>query len=202
MLWAGIGIDPELRSSRKWGTCYFSVQSFSIPVGSFTIHPWIRTRQLCTARKGDSSVFCTKKEGYLGVCQATERVDSTGERLYWRRDPQLSNCLQRPPVQDKKACTRPYSTPLHTANFPMQYRNDIRILDRGAPLHAPCIGLHCAHNAPDCHPTAPTLLRHRVRAGLSGAGWGHVVLAGHPTIKKRNAAPTNGDLSPFPCGLS
>ena len=58
------------------------VQSFSIPVGSFTIHAWIRTRQLCTARKGDSSVFCTKKEGYLGVCQATKRVDSTGERLY------------------------------------------------------------------------------------------------------------------------
>jgi len=59
-----------------------AIQSFSIPVGSFTIHPWIRTRQLCTARKGDSSIFCTKKEGYLGVCQATQRVDSTGERLY------------------------------------------------------------------------------------------------------------------------
>ena len=61
------------------------IQSFSIPVGSFTIRPWIRTRQLCTAGKGDSSVFCTKKEGYLGVCQATQRVDSTGERLYNRK---------------------------------------------------------------------------------------------------------------------
>jgi len=58
------------------------VQSFSIPAGSFAIHPWIRTRQLCTARKGDFAIFCTKKEGYLGVCQATKRVDSTGERLY------------------------------------------------------------------------------------------------------------------------
>jgi len=46
------------------------------------IHPWIRTRQLCTARKGDFAIFCTKKGGYLGVCQATKRVDSTGERLY------------------------------------------------------------------------------------------------------------------------
>jgi len=78
----------------------------------------------------------------------------------------------------------------------------MRTLDRGAPLHAPSIGMHCAHNAPGCHFTAPTLLRHRVRGGLSGAGWGHVELAGHPTIKKRKAAPTNGDLSRFPCGLS
>ena len=122
--------------------------------------------------------------------------------LYWRRDPQFSNCLQSPSVQGKKACTRPYSTPLHTAKFPMQYRNDIRILDRGAPLHAPSIGIHCAHNAPGCHSTAPTLLRRRVRGGLSGAGFGHVDLAEHPTIKKRDAAPTNGDLSRFPCGLS
>jgi len=67
------------------------VQSFSIPVGSFTIHPWIRTRQHCTARKGDSSVFCTKKEGYLGVCQATQRVDSTGERLYRAASPAAPN---------------------------------------------------------------------------------------------------------------
>jgi len=114
--------------------------------------------------------------------------------LYWRREPQFSNCLQRPPVQGKKACTRPYSTPIYTTKIPMQYRNDIRILDRGAPLHAPSMGLHCAHNAPACHSTAPTLLRHRVRGGLSVAGWGHVELAEHPTIKKRNAAPTNGDL--------
>jgi len=122
--------------------------------------------------------------------------------LYWRRDPQFSNCLQRPPVQGKKACTRPYSTPLHTAKFPMQYGNDIRISDRGAPLHAPSIGLLCAQNTPGCHPTAPTLLRNRVRGGLSGAGRGNVELTGHPTIKKRNAAPTNGDRSCFPCGLS
>jgi len=66
----------------------------------------------------------------------------------------------------------------------------------------PSIGIHCAHNAPGCHSTVPTLLRHRVRGGLSGAGWGHVELAGHFTIKKLNAAPTNGDLSRFPCGLS
>ena len=58
------------------------VQSFSIPVGLFTIHPCIITGQLCNAGKGDSSVFCKKKEGYLRVCQATQRVDSTGERLY------------------------------------------------------------------------------------------------------------------------
>jgi len=122
--------------------------------------------------------------------------------LYWRRDQQFSNCLQRRPVQGKKACTRPYSTPLHTAKFPMQYRNDIRILDRGAPLRAPSIGIHCAHNAPGCQSTAPTLLKRRVRRGLSGAGWGHVELAGHPKIKKRDAAPTNGDLSRFPCGQS
>ena len=122
--------------------------------------------------------------------------------LYLRRDPQFSNCLQRPPVQGKKACTRSYSTTLYTAKFPMQYRNDIRILDRGAPLHAPSIGLLCAQNAPGCPPTAPTLLRNRVRGGLSGAGRGNVELTGHPTIKKRNAAPTNGDRSCFPCGLS
>jgi len=56
--------------------CVWTILYFSI-----TIHPWIRTRQLCTAGKGGSSVFCTKKEGYLGVCQATQRVESTGERL-------------------------------------------------------------------------------------------------------------------------
>ena len=63
--------------------------------------------------------------------------------LYWRRDRQFSNCLQRPPVQGKKACTRPYSTPLHTAKFPMQYRNDIRILEPGAPLHSRRIDKNC-----------------------------------------------------------
>ena len=44
--------------------------------------PWIRTRQICTARKGDSAVFCTKKEGYFGSYQAITRVDSTVERLH------------------------------------------------------------------------------------------------------------------------
>jgi len=47
-----------------WSPRVHTVQSFSIPVGSFPIHPWIRTRQLCTDGKGGSSVFCTKKEGY------------------------------------------------------------------------------------------------------------------------------------------
>ena len=40
------------------------------------------TRHHCTGRKGDSAIFCTKKEGYLGVCRATKRVDSIGEKLY------------------------------------------------------------------------------------------------------------------------
>ena len=39
--------------------------------------------------------------------------------LYWRRYPQFSNCLRTPPVQDGTACTRPYSTPLHTAKLPI-----------------------------------------------------------------------------------
>ena len=39
--------------------------------------------------------------------------------LYWRRYPQFSNCLRTPPVQDETACTRPYSTPLHTAKLPI-----------------------------------------------------------------------------------
>jgi len=147
--------------------------------------------------------FCwPSPKGLLSTWYIFETIGAYAIFLYWRRDPQLSNCLQRPPVQGKKACTRPNSTPLHTAKCPMQYRNDICILDRGAPLHAPCVGLHCAHNAPGCHSMAPTLLRHRVRRSLSGAWWGHVELAGHPTIKKRNAAPTNGDLSRFPCRLS
>jgi len=42
----------------------------------------LRTRQLCTARKGDSAVFCKNKEGYFGPYQATTTVDSTRERLY------------------------------------------------------------------------------------------------------------------------
>jgi len=45
-----------------------------------------------------------------------------------------SSCLQRPPVQGKKACTRPYSILLHTTKYPMQYRNDIFTLGLGAPL--------------------------------------------------------------------
>jgi len=63
------------------------VQSFSIPVASFTMHPCIVTRHHCTDRKADSAIFCTKKQGYLRVCQATKRVDSIGERLYRRRRP-------------------------------------------------------------------------------------------------------------------
>ena len=39
--------------------------------------------------------------------------------LYWRRYPQFSNCLRTPPVQDETACTRPHSTPLHTAKLPI-----------------------------------------------------------------------------------
>ena len=39
--------------------------------------------------------------------------------LYWRRYPPFSNCLRTPPVQDETACTRPYSTPLHTAKLPI-----------------------------------------------------------------------------------
>ena len=66
--------------------------------------------------------------------------------LYWRRDLQFSNCLQRPPVQGKKACTRQYSTPLHTAKIPMQYRNEIRILEPGAPLHSHRIDKNCVHD--------------------------------------------------------
>jgi len=66
--------------------------------------------------------------------------------LYWSGDPQFSNCLQRPPIQGKKACTRQYSTPLHTAKFPMQYRNDIRILELGAPLHSRSIERNCVHD--------------------------------------------------------
>jgi len=78
------GWDPELGCDGP-KIDHPHIQSFSIPVGSFAIHPWIRTRQLCTARKGNFAIFCTKKEGYLGVCQATKRVDSTGERLYSSR---------------------------------------------------------------------------------------------------------------------
>ena len=153
-----------------------------------------------------------------GICQNWEDSNRSGDTtctmddrresgahaifMYWHRDPQYLSCLRRLPVQGKRACTRPYSTPFHTAKFPGQYRNDIRILDRGAPLHAPKIGLHSAQNAPGFHYTARTLLRHCVRGGFSSAGWGHVELAGNPTIKKRNAAPTNGDPSRFPCGLS
>jgi len=81
LCWAHTAKDLSFYWSTPLGPAG-SVQSFSIPVGSFAIHPWIRTGQLCTGGKGDSSVFCTKKEGYLGVCQATQRVDSTGERLY------------------------------------------------------------------------------------------------------------------------
>jgi len=57
--------------------------------------------------------------------------------------PTISNCLQRPPVRGKKAYTRPYSTPLHTAKFPVQSRNDIRILEPGAPLHSRSIDKNC-----------------------------------------------------------
>jgi len=39
--------------------------------------------------------------------------------LYWRRYPQFSNCLRTRPVQAEMACTRPYSTPLHTAKLPI-----------------------------------------------------------------------------------
>jgi len=74
-----------------------AVQSFSISVGSFTIHPWIRTRQLCTAGKGDSCVFCTTKEGYLGICQETQRMDSTGERLYRTTGPRVAFRAWRTP---------------------------------------------------------------------------------------------------------
>jgi len=55
----------------------------------FANHPWTRARQLCTVGKGDLSVFCTKKEAYLGVCQATKLVDSPGESLYCTR---LATC--------------------------------------------------------------------------------------------------------------
>jgi len=39
--------------------------------------------------------------------------------LEWRRYPQISNCLQTRREQDEMACTRPYSTPLHTAKLPI-----------------------------------------------------------------------------------
>jgi len=51
----------------------------------------------------------------------------------------------RKTVQGKKACTRPYSTPLHTAKFPMQYRNDICILEPGVPPHSGSIDMNCVH---------------------------------------------------------
>jgi len=54
---------------------------------TFVMHPCKVTRHHCTGRKGDSAIFCTKKEGYLGVCQATKRVDSIGERLYSTAQP-------------------------------------------------------------------------------------------------------------------
>ena len=77
--------EDQRRSSRSRIHASNAVQSVPIPIGSFAIniHPSIRTRQLRTAEKGGSAIFCTKKEGYLGVCQATKRVDSTGERLYY-----------------------------------------------------------------------------------------------------------------------
>jgi len=49
------------------------IQSFSIPVGSFAIHPWIRTRQLCTARKGHFAIFRTKKRGLLRSMSGDEK---------------------------------------------------------------------------------------------------------------------------------
>ena len=46
------------------------------------MHPCIVRKHHCTDRKADSAIFCTKKQGYLRVCQATKRVDSIGERMY------------------------------------------------------------------------------------------------------------------------
>ena len=60
LCWAHTAKDLSIYWSTPLGPAG-SVQSFSFPVGSFTIHPWIRTGQLCTAGKGDSSVFCPKK---------------------------------------------------------------------------------------------------------------------------------------------
>jgi len=73
----------------------------------------------------------------LGLGQGYRRAHAIF--LYWRRDPQISNCLQRHPVQSEKACTRPYSTPLHSAMIPMQCRNDSRTLGLCAPLRTPAL---------------------------------------------------------------
>jgi len=61
--------------------CSYS-ESVAVSVSQDNIRGSAITRHHCTGRKGDSAIFCTKKQGYLRVCQATKRVDSIGERLY------------------------------------------------------------------------------------------------------------------------
>jgi len=94
---------------------------------------------------------------YTGFSERPDRRESGAHAvfLYWGRDRQISNCLRTPPVQDEMACSRPYSTPLHTAKLPKEYRNDIRIFELGAPLHSLSIDTNCVldmKRTPQCRP--------------------------------------------------
>jgi len=49
----------------------------------------------------------------LGLWKTAEhRLQSRAhaDLLYWRRYPQISNCLRTPPVENEPACTKVYST--------------------------------------------------------------------------------------------
>jgi len=102
---------------------------------------WVRRARLVWPHAGRRWSATATSSLKLVHCANRDRRESGAHAifLYWRRDPQFSNCLQRPPVQSKKACTRSYSLPLHTANFLLQYRHDVRILGLGAPLRTPAL---------------------------------------------------------------
>ena len=69
-----------------------------------------------------------RKTNYCAVCRKSMDVnlDANDNRresgahaifLYWRRDPQFSNCLQRRPVQGKMACLDHIRPPFTLQNF-------------------------------------------------------------------------------------